>query len=106
MRQLRSEGHDVAWAREDSPGASDEAVLSRSNAEARILLTHDWDFGELVVRMNQPAVGVVIVAASSLEGDKSEVAIRTAQRVVEQGDDLSGALTILEAGRVRRRELV
>lgn len=36
---LRAAGHDVAWVREDAPGAPDDAVLARAVADERVLLT-------------------------------------------------------------------
>jgi predicted nuclease of predicted toxin-antitoxin system len=44
---LREEGHDVVWIRTDAPGSSDEQVLARAQAENRVLVTFDKDFGEL-----------------------------------------------------------
>jgi predicted nuclease of predicted toxin-antitoxin system len=106
VRQLRLQGHDVAWIREDAAGASDEEVLDRSYAESRVLLTHDWDFGELAVRLEKPATGIVIVAASALEGDEQNAAIAVGRRLIEQSRALMDVLTIMEAGRMRQRKLV
>ena len=47
---LRSRGHDLVWIEEETPGISDQAVLSRATSEERILLTSDKDFGDLVFR--------------------------------------------------------
>lgn len=47
---LRAAGHDVAWARTDMPGASDEQVLARAQAQNRVVATCDKDFGELAFR--------------------------------------------------------
>lgn len=52
--KLRASGHDVAWLREDSPGADDEQALQRAQAEDRILLTFDKDFGALAFRSPPP----------------------------------------------------
>ena len=58
---LRQRGHDVAWIRTDSPGASDEANLVRAVSEDRLLITLDKDFGELVFRLGRAAsCGVVL----------------------------------------------
>lgn len=51
---LRQNGHDVVWIRVESPGISDPEVLSRAQAENRILLTFDKDFGELAFRSKLP----------------------------------------------------
>ena len=47
---LRSRGHDLVCIEEETPGISDQAVLSRATSEERILLTSDKDFGDLVFR--------------------------------------------------------
>ena len=43
---LRQAGHDIAWVRVDAPGSTDVQVLQRADAESRILITFDKDFGE------------------------------------------------------------
>src|SRR6266705_1109802 len=45
---LRQRGHDVLWIREAARGIPDEAVLAKAQSEARLLITFDKDFGELV----------------------------------------------------------
>ncbi len=47
---LRHAQHDVVWIRTDAPGSSDEAILARAQAEGRIVVTFDKDFGELAYR--------------------------------------------------------
>jgi hypothetical protein len=51
VTRLRSDGHDVVYVAELSPGITDEAVLELANANERILVTTDKDFGELVFRL-------------------------------------------------------
>ena len=61
VETLRQNGHDVVWIRVESPGISDPEVLSRAQAENRILLTFDKDFGELAFRSKLPAsVGIIL----------------------------------------------
>jgi len=57
--QLRNQGVDVAWVGADDPSASDEQVLARANAEDRVLVTLDKDFGELAVVRGLPHCGIV-----------------------------------------------
>ncbi len=57
---LAAAGHDVltvlaAWP--DDPG--DLAILARANAERRIVITRDKDFGELAVLQRQPHCGII-----------------------------------------------
>lgn len=102
IEALRRKQHNVMWIRDLHPGESDEAVLERSVAEARVLVTEDWDFGELVMRFAKPALGVVIVAA---EGSAEEVARSVSAEIDQLGEELIGRLTIIEAGRRRQRVL-
>lgn len=52
---LRAAGHDVLWIRTDAPGIADPAILARAQAENRVVLTFDKDFGELAFRHRLPA---------------------------------------------------
>ena len=57
--RLRSLGHDVLESRElgDDPG--DRALLARAEVEARMLVTLDIDFAELIHVRNAPHAGLV-----------------------------------------------
>ncbi|HLF92819.1 MAG TPA: DUF5615 family PIN-like protein [Planctomycetota bacterium] len=66
---LRSSGHDVTYAAEIQPRASDEDVLARATTEARILITSDKDFGELCFHRALPSCGVVLIRGKDLSAD-------------------------------------
>jgi predicted nuclease of predicted toxin-antitoxin system len=69
VEALRQNGHDVVWIRVESPGISDPEVLSRAQAENRILLTFDKDFGELAFRSKLPAsVGIILFRIKAPSG--------------------------------------
>ena len=106
VRRLRTEGHDVDWMRELAPGASDDEVLDLSYRAGRILITHDWGFGELAIRLQKPAAGIVIVAVASFEGDLDQVASEVTMRLIEIGEGLSDRLTVMQGGRTRQRVLL
>lgn len=106
MERLRREGHDVLWINEILPGGSDDDVLELSFAQSCILLTEDWDFGELVVRHGRRALGVVIVALPAIGGSLKPAAETVAEELNELGENLLGNLTILEPGRVRQRRIL
>ena len=62
VRALREAGRDVLWAKQTMPGARDREVLARAQAELRLVVTYDKDFGELAVRLGLSAEnGVVLV---------------------------------------------
>ena len=61
IRELRQRGHDVLSAKESMRSHKDEVILARAQAEERIVVTHDKDFGELAFRSQLPAsCGVIL----------------------------------------------
>jgi predicted nuclease of predicted toxin-antitoxin system len=58
---LRAAGHDVHHVLEADRGADDEAVLTLSRAQDRILVTNDKDFGELAVGHGDPVPGLILL---------------------------------------------
>ncbi|WP_287661640.1 DUF5615 family PIN-like protein [Microcystis sp. M049S2] len=80
VEALRQNGHDVLWIRVESPGISDREVLSRAQAENRILLTFDKDFGELAFRSRLPAsVGIILFSLHYSPTGKNLI-VRTSQK--------------------------
>jgi predicted nuclease of predicted toxin-antitoxin system len=56
---LRAQGHDVVESRERGPDPGDRILLEWAAAEARILVTLDTDFGELLFVEGAPHCGVI-----------------------------------------------
>jgi len=57
---LCDEGFDVWQVRERGPrGADDSELIALSLEQRRVVLTHDRDFGKLVVAGFQPFVGIL-----------------------------------------------
>ncbi len=56
---LRSNGHDVIEARELGPDPGDRALLELAEADGRVLVTIDTDFGELIHLHDVPHAGLV-----------------------------------------------
>ena len=102
---LIAAGHDAEWVVETRSGDSDTELLGASLAKSQVLLTADWDFGELTVRFGVPAFGVAIVAVDQFRGNPERTAQDVIGRLTELGDSLMGFLTMLEPGRTRRRAL-
>jgi predicted nuclease of predicted toxin-antitoxin system len=71
VTRLRSDGHDVVYVAELSPGITDEAVLELANADERIPMTADKDFGELVFRLRRVAFGILLVRLPGLPSQKA-----------------------------------
>jgi predicted nuclease of predicted toxin-antitoxin system len=74
---LRQGGHDVLWCRTDLPGVDDDDILRRAQAEDRVLLTFDKDFGDLAFHWGLPArCGVILFRIAIASPDAA------AQRVI------------------------
>jgi predicted nuclease of predicted toxin-antitoxin system len=98
---LRSSGHDVTYAAETQPRASDEEVLEHATVEGRILITSDKDFGELCFRRALPSCGVILLRGKDLS---AEGRIRLLQRLLASDPPLKTAFFIVITDRgIRRR---
>ena len=56
---LRNQGHDVVESRELGPDPGDRVLLEWAVKEARILVTIDTDFGELIFLENRAHAGLI-----------------------------------------------
>jgi predicted nuclease of predicted toxin-antitoxin system len=58
---LRAAGHDAACVAQLAPGLDDRGVLALARSEARILLTFDADFGDLIFGRGEAARPAVVL---------------------------------------------
>lgn len=103
VRVLRELGHHILWAKESLPGADDRAVRSRAQADRRVTITCDTDFGELAFRSGLPATcGVVLLRIpwTNPVADNAFVVAALTGR-----DDWTGVFALIERDRVRLRPL-
>ena len=101
---LRLRGPDVLWIREDSPGISDHAVLSRATTEGRVLITFDKDFGELVFRLGLNAPSGIILFR--IPPNSPSFVAQTAVTVLESRTDWAGHFSVVDENRVRMKRLM
>lgn len=93
------------WARECYSGWSDESVLAAATRDGRVVVTEDRDFGTLTLRQRQPAVGIVIAHLDKFTGTLTQIAGQIADALDELGPSCVGALSVIEPGRNRQRQL-
>jgi predicted nuclease of predicted toxin-antitoxin system len=100
---LRQRAHDVMSVKDGMRGASDREILTRAQAEGRIVVTCDRDFGELAFRFGLPAAcGVVLLRLSG----SSPLADNTrALAALESRTDWAGHFAVVTADRIRMRPL-
>ena len=102
---LKGLGHDAMHVREIGlERAGDHEIVQRAAAEARVVLTFDLDFGDII------ALGVLdkpSVILFRLVDERADFVNRCLKTVLdEQSDGLeSGALILVEAARYRIRRL-
>lgn len=102
---LRGGGHDVLWVREVAPGMDDVQVLAWSVTEMRVLITEDFDYGDLIFRDGLPSYGVVIVQSQRIAGTWNEKAAAIIDQLDERRSELVGNLTVIGNDRTKSRAL-
>jgi predicted nuclease of predicted toxin-antitoxin system len=100
---LRGNGHDVVYAAEVRPGALDTDWLTKAEQEARIVLTSDKDFGELVFRDGLNSHGIVLLRLADLTVAEALVRLQGVWSVIEANP--AGQLIVVTENKVRVRPL-
>ena len=99
--QLRHRGHDVLSVKEEMRGEGDEEILARAEAEQRIVVTCDKDFGELAFRVQRPATcGIVLLRLSGSDPDADN---RRILDILDSRTDWAGNFSVVTDDRVRMR---
>ena len=99
---LQKEGFDVLAASREFPGSIDEVVLSRARQEARVLVTFDRDYGELIFHRQLP-VPPAVIYLRFIPKHPLEVA-EIVQQIVNQ-TEIMGYFVAADRESLRRRRL-
>jgi predicted nuclease of predicted toxin-antitoxin system len=99
---FRSLGYDVASVAEDHRGSTDEAVAEICDREARVLLTFDKDFGEMVFRRGISAGSSVVLLR--IDPDPAAV-VEIVRSLSDRGILTAGVFCVVTKDRVRVRAL-
>ena len=99
MEAARKAGHDLAWIKELSPGAGDDAVLAKSLADSRVLVTFDKDFGEMAFRQGKAATCGVVLLRRRLRSP--DYLARFMVAVLGQAIVWEGNFSVTREGRLR-----
>jgi predicted nuclease of predicted toxin-antitoxin system len=102
---FREHGHDCPTTREEGlGGADDPEVLQAANAEGRILITNDHDFGNVLVYPPENTEGIVVL------NTPGRVSLKLLRRLVVSfletlsREDVRHRLWIVEPGRIREHQ--
>jgi predicted nuclease of predicted toxin-antitoxin system len=84
-------------------GAEDELILARAQAESRIVLTNDKDFGELAFRRRLPAAcGVILLR---LTGANPESTNRRILEALDARTDWAGHFALITNRQIKLRPI-
>ena len=102
---LRQAGHDAVRLSEVLPrDAPDRSILAFAARERRIVLTHDLDYGALIVTEHGPAASLILLRLSTTRVERVNEILGLALPAVE-GALESGAIVVVEDASVRVRPL-
>jgi len=103
VEALRDDGHDVTWAQTSHPGAPDEVLLEVAQAEARVVLTFDTDFGTLAFEEELPASSGILLFRLTLTSPSTVAEI--VRDTLRARDDWTGHFSVVDDTHVRMRPL-
>ena len=97
---MTARGYDVIWTGEWESDPGDAEILELANAQGRILVTLDKDFGELAIVQRKPHRGIIRLVDFAAR-DQAASCLMVLERY---GTELlNGALVTAEPGRIRIR---
>jgi predicted nuclease of predicted toxin-antitoxin system len=99
VEATRRAGVDITWVHELSPGIGDDAVLALSQAEGRILVTFDKDFGDMAFAQGKTATPGIILLRPRLRSPDHVAQFTVA--LLTQAIDWTGNFSVAREGRLR-----
>lgn len=104
---LRSRGHDLVWIEEETPGISDQEILSRAISEERILLTSDkGHFGRLIFHDKQKTpLGIILFRIRRENRSPSEAAQIIVNTLESQSDWTGSFFVVHDENKIRQSAL-
>lgn len=103
IAELRQRGHDVLSVKESMRSERDDVILARAQAEQRIVITQDKDFGELAFRSQLPAsCGIILFR---LRGSDRDTHNQRVLEALESRADWAGHFAVVTDDRIRIRPL-
>jgi Domain of unknown function (DUF5615) len=100
---LRAAGADVVDGRIHMQGWPDLDILAFAAREKRILVSHDYDHGDLVFRDGMLAYGVILLAPGLFTGVDAPDPFEFAKQIGKSPRPYINTVTIIGAKHIRRK---
>jgi len=92
----------VVYILETNQGIDDEFILAKANADKRILLTQDKDFGELIFRLKNAHHGVILIRLEGYKpAEKAEIVLNA---IGKHSNELINSFTVIQPNAIRIRK--
>jgi predicted nuclease of predicted toxin-antitoxin system len=93
VRALRAIGHDVIAVAEVAARTDDAEVIDWAVREARVVLTEDKDFGQLVYAGARQSTGVILIRFPP--SARSILPSRVLEMIQQHEDQLAGSFVVV-----------
>lgn len=102
VRQLEEKGYNIKYVSTENAGISDEDVIELANAEERILITFDSDFGDLIFKKKKVIkTGVIFLRLGQFMPDEPGAILISLFK--ENKLDFTGKISVVTKETVRQR---
>lgn len=104
-RALIDAGYDALVLKTADPGLDDEAIISKSASEGRIIITQDHDFGFLVFNQNLEPYSVLLIRLydDNTPDRQKAIIFQAIEFIKTQGLELGGNFLVFDGDRMRVR---
>jgi predicted nuclease of predicted toxin-antitoxin system len=103
---LRSKGYDAVAVREIGlVDAADDEILDRAATDARIVVSHDTDFGTLLAFQRRSKPSFILIRSSDPMTPDDHAALIVANFDAISADLEAGAIVVFARGHLRARRL-